>query len=127
MGCRGIDLYAGIAGDGYDIGAGADFEGDVDADGGVGIDREVGFTLRIEAGRGDGEVVMTDGEIGEGVETLPVGDRFVGRLLRGADEVERGAWDDGAGLICDGAGDAASGGSVQERCGEEDEGDRQTE
>jgi len=116
VGCGGVDLNARLAGDGYDVGAGADFERGVDAEGGVGVYGQVDFSLGVEACRGDVQLVTAYGKIWEGVEALLVGDCVVGCLLGGVDEFESRSYDNGATLVSDRAGDAAAGGGLHEGC-----------
>ncbi len=72
-----------------------------------------GLLLRRESAGGDGEVVVTDGKIGEGVETLLVGDRVISGLSRDVDEAEGCTGDDSSAGVSDGAGDTASTGRLE--------------
>ncbi len=88
MSGRGLDLYACVTRYRNGVGSLADLEDCINTDSGIGVHYEVGLSLGAEAGGGDGQVVVADGEVGKDVEALLVGDSLIGRLLGGVDQLE---------------------------------------
>ena len=58
----------------------------IHSEGRVRVHRQIHLSFALESGGRNGEFVVADGKIGEGIETLPVGDGLIGRLLGRVDQ-----------------------------------------
>ena len=108
--CSGrLYLYGCIAVDDHRIRVHADRERCIYTQSGIGVHRQACLSLRSKSWRGDGEIVVAHGQVGERIQALSVRLDSIGRMLRRIDQFERRIRYHGAALICDRAGDAAAG------------------
>ncbi len=86
----GIDLRRRIAADDHGVRVRADGEGryPLASAESVSTVRSV-FRCGAKSVRGDGEIVVANGEVGEGIQALLIGHDVIGRMLRRVDQLER--------------------------------------